>query len=144
MINKPESEIWTDGMSVYVVPETGIDEAHGYYRYLRADKVEREIDNYKMLLEEANKQIATLKERDRLNTDMIASMTDQLDASLPADKVRELVISAISTFLFKHGGIISHDTFPFHDHTKCRLCQTIRIFSEALFPEGLESEVKDE
>ena len=131
MINKPESEIWTDGMSVYVVPETGIDEAHGYYRYLRADKVEREIDNYKMLLEEANKQIATLKERDRLNTDMIASMTDQLDASLPADKVRELVRLYYQLFV-KH---------EYHGES-CPSCkrrlEVILQSQQALFPEGVE------
>ena len=56
---------------------------------IRCKELQYYLDNYKMLLEEANKQIAALKERDRLNTEMIVSMTDQLDKSVEREKVKE-------------------------------------------------------
>ena len=60
-----------------------------HVEYLRADKVEREIDNYKMLLEEANRRIASLKQWDRLNKEMNAMLEEQLDASLKKWAKRE-------------------------------------------------------
>lgn len=80
----PHPESWT-GKSKY--PSV---------KMVRADlavEKDNKIDNLKMLLEEANRQIATLKEQDRQNTELISSMTDQLDASLDKEKVRELVES---------------------------------------------------
>ena len=59
------------------------------HKYLRSDLHEREIDNLKMLLEESKRQIATLQERDRQNTEMVASMTNQLDKSVEREKVKE-------------------------------------------------------
>lgn len=117
------------------------------HKYLRSDLHEREIDNLKMLLEEANLQIASLQDWDRLNTEMIASMTDQLDASLPADKVMELVEKARKFVLTKvnpvtcyhrHGNKIPESHLIELSNSQIDFEKYLDNMEATLFPEGVE------
>ena len=138
--DKPEMPkwIWHWNNSPSMIEFTPPDKLREHYTlYLRADfavEKDNKIDNLKMLLDEANKQIMALKERDRQNTEMVASMTDQLDASLPADKVRELVRlhEDFRDLLLKY-----RFTPGVPDELNAK-AEEIDNLQSALFPEGVE------